>query len=206
MYVDKEIFSLCTYLDKIYKDEKLGSKIFTQYLRKEKDYDIVKKFSLSEINISNMDTLPEFLSYVWAVKRIYTQLKRLFDDKRLYGTDVAFSEIDNDDCGITEILYQFSRNENRADFKDYSKYSKLANLSIELENAVDRLETIGKPVFISDVNNIMVDEFLKGEFLVVTTATSNLKSYISEKQGHIAARSLFKKVIITNKVLKYAKG
>ena len=206
MHVDKEIFSLCTYLDKIYENEKSGSKIFTQYLRKEKDFDIVKKFSLNEINISSMDTLPEFLSYVWAIKRIYAQLGRLFNNKALYRTDVSFSEINSNDCGITEILCMFSRNVNRGDFKDYSKHSQLVILSVELENAIDRLESAGKPVFISDIPNITVDEFLKGEFTVLTTGAANLKSYTSERQGRVAVKSLAKKIIVTNKVLMYAKG
>ena len=118
MYVDKDIFSLCTYLDKIYEDENIGSSIFASYLKKEKSFDVVKKFTLSEITISGMETLPSFLSYVWVLKRIYDQLNRLFSNRDLYKTEILYSEIDASDNGITEILSRFSKGVKRNEFKE----------------------------------------------------------------------------------------
>ena len=78
-------------------------------------------------------------------------------------------------------------------------------MSVELENAIDIAEASKKPIFLTDAATISVDDFLKGEFTVLSPDNKSLKSYLVVKPNKATVKSLFKKIIATNKTIMFAR-
>ena len=121
MYVDKEMFSLCMHLDKIYENEGIGAEVFEKYLEQDERFGIVRQFTMEpHISLSSMDKLPEFLSYVWVLEKIKRQLERLFSFNHSFRTGaVAYDEL-GDDYDINSInvytLYKFTPASGTSDY------------------------------------------------------------------------------------------
>ncbi len=196
------------YLDKIYEGEGLGADIMEKYLSKEERFDIVPKFTLESISIASMDKLPEFLSCVWVLEKIYKQLERLFSMGPAFRhSSVPYAEL-TDDFDIADFLSLFSKGETRKIFKEHFRYQELLEQYAKLENALDRIETGEKTVLLISEPTISVEDFLSGEYTVLSLKKNNIdaiKSLISFRDNDATLKKNAKKVIVTSSTIFQAK-
>ncbi len=209
MFVDKEMFSLCMHLDKIYENEGLGAEVFEKYLEQDERFSIVREFTMEpHISLSSMDNLPEFLSYVWVLEKIKKQLERLFSFDQSFRTGtVTYDEL-SDDYDINEILALFSKDETRKILKDPSRYSDLMEAYAKLENAVDRLETANGIAFLSSEQTILVDDFLAGQYLVLSTNKhdiATIKASLNFRDKEVNIKKNAARIIAASSTIKQAK-
>lgn len=209
MYVDKEMFSLCMHLDKIYENEGIGAEVFEKYLEQDERFGIVRQFTMEpHVSLSSMDKLPEFLSYVWVLEKIKRQLERLFSFNHSFRTGaVAYDEL-GDDYDINEILTLFSKDEMRKVFKDPSRYSDLMETYAKLENAVDRLEAANVIAFLSSEQTILVDDLLAGNYLVLSTKKhdiATIKASLTFRDKEVYIKKNAARIIVASSTIKQAK-
>lgn len=209
MFVDKEMFSLCMHLDKIYENEGLGAEVFEKYLELDERFSVVKEITLEpHINLSSMDKLPEFLSYVWVLEKIKKQIERLFLLNQSFrsGT-VAYDEL-GDDYNLIDILGLFSRDENRKTFKDVSRYPELMEIYAKLENAVDRLEASGGVALLCGDQVVSCGDLLKGQYLVLSSKKhdiATIKASLNFRDKEVNVKKNAVKLIVTSSTIKQAK-
>lgn len=209
MFVDKEMFSLCMHLDKIYENEGIGAEVFEKYLEQDERFLIVRQFTMEpHISLSSMDKLPELLSYVWVLEKIKKQLERLFSFNHSFRTGtVAYDEL-GDDYDINEILTLFSKDEMRKAFKDPSRYSDLMEIYAKLENAVDRLEAANGIAFLSSEQTILVDDLLAGDYLVLSTKKhdiATIKTSLTFRDKEVNIKKNAARIIAASSTIKQAK-
>ncbi len=209
MYVDKDLFTMCMYLDKIYEGEGTGARVFSNYLDAEPRFDVVKKFTLrSHIDISDMNALPAFLSSVWVLEKIYEKLRGLFSVRSAFAVRTAeLSSLSESDTGITDILLLFSSGERRTVFTDPSRYQELLTMYARLDTALARIEAMKAPVFLVS-EPVDAEAFLAGKYTVISSRKSSIRdisSHISFSGGTATARGNGKKIMITADTVHGAK-